>query len=89
MIVARSAASSMPKSVLPGSQPSATAFSQLSDDDVEPVVLEVERLPRTLHAVADDGDGFVFQDFAGFLQGELLARNNIFFDSAEIDLCHN
>ena len=45
--------------------------------------------PRTLHAVADDGDGFVFQDFAGFLQGELLARNNIFFDSAEIDLCHN
>ena len=67
----------------------ALAALALAHDDVQAVVPEVERLPRTLHAVADDGDGFVFQDFAGFLQGELLARNNIFFDSAEIDLCHN
>ena len=67
----------------------ALAALALADDDVQAVVPEVERLPRTLHAVADDGDGFVFQDFAGLLQGELLARNNIFFDSAEIDLCHN
>lgn len=85
----------MPKSVLPGSQPSATAFSQLllpsrwPTMTFRPLSLRLSDLPRTLHAVADDGDGFVFQDFAGFLQGELLARNNIFFDSAEIDLCHN
>ncbi|CBK63383.1 hypothetical protein AL1_08290 [Alistipes shahii WAL 8301] len=31
MIVARSAASSMPKSVWPGTQPSATALSQLAE----------------------------------------------------------
>ena len=92
MIVARRAASSIPKSVLPGTQPSATALSQLfalSDDDVEPVVLEVERLPRPLYAVADYGDGFVPEDFACFFQGKLFAGNDLLFYSAEIDLCHS
>lgn len=95
MIVARRAASSIPKSVLPGTQPSATAFVPafrafaLSDDDVEPVVLEVERLPRPLYAVADYGDSFVPEDFACFFQGKLFAGNDLLFYSAEIDLCHS
>ena len=37
-----------------GLVPAFRAFA-LSDDDVEPVVLEVERLPRPLYAVADYG----------------------------------
>ncbi len=61
----------------------------LADDDVESVVAQVQRLAGALHAVADDGDGFVFEDFEGFLQGEFLAGYDVLFDVAEIDLCHD
>ena len=71
-----------------GLVPAFRAFA-LSDDDVEPVVLEVERLPRPLYAVADYGDGFVPEDFACFFQGKLFAGNDLLFYSAEIDLCHS
>lgn len=95
MIVPRSAASSMPKSVCPGTQPSAhgpfpTAGAlALAYDDVEAVVAQVERLSGALYAVADDGDRLVFEDFACLLQWKLFAGDDGFVYTAEIDLCHS
>ena len=60
----------------------------LADDDVEAVVFQVQGLSGALDAVADDGDGFVLQDFACFFEGELFAGHDILVDTAEIDLCH-
>ena len=36
----------------------------LADDDFDAVVFHVERLAAALHAVAEDGDRLVAQDFA-------------------------
>ena len=93
MIVPRSAASSMPKSVCPGTQPSQrtveTQHLALAYDDVEAVVAQVERLSGALYAVADDGDRLVFEDFACLLQWKLFAGDDGFVYTAEIDLCHS
>ena len=70
-----------------GLVPALGAFA-LADDDVEAVVAEVQRLAGALHAVADDGDGLVFEDLEGFFQGEFFAGYDVLFDAAEIDLCH-
>ena len=40
----------------------------LSDNDVEAVVAQVTGLSGTLYAIADDGDGLVFQYFTCFFQ---------------------
>ena len=42
--------------------PSLAALVALADDDVDAVVLHVERLAAALHAVAEDGDGLVAED---------------------------
>ncbi len=55
---------------------------------LNPLSLQVERLPRPLYAVADYGDGLVLEGFACFFQRKLLAGYDLLFDSAEIDLCH-
>ena len=60
----------------------------LADDDIESVVFQVQGLSGALDAVADDGDGFVLQDFACFFQGEFLAGHDVLVDTAKIDLCH-
>ena len=60
----------------------------LADDDVEAVVFQVQGLSGALDAVADDGDGFVLQDFACVFQGEFLAGHDVLVDTAKIDLCH-
>ena len=57
----------------------------LADDDIEAVVLQVQALPGTLDAVADDGDSLVLQDLPGFLHRELIPHDDFFFDSAEIN----
>ena len=92
IIVARSHASSISNSVLPGTQPSATALSlgvlALADDHVEPVILQVQRLAGALHAVSDDGYRFVFEGFERFAQGEFFARDHVLDDSSEIHFCH-
>ena len=83
MIVARSAASSMPKSVVP-----ARGAFALAHDDPESVVAQVERLSGALHAVADDGDGLVLECFERFFQRKFLAGYDVLFDAAAIELCH-
>ena len=93
-MVPRSAASSSENSVLPGTQPSCWARSQLrallaqADDDVDAVVLHVERLAAALHAVAEDGDGFILQYILGLLQREFLAGDDFFDRTTKINLCH-
>jgi hypothetical protein len=44
--------------------------------------------PGPLHAVANHGNGVVFQHGQRFFQGEFLAGNYVFVDAAKIDLCH-
>ena len=64
---AAAAASSMGKSVWPGTQPSCDGqvpgarLLALADDDLDAVVLHVERLALALDAVADDGDRLLVQ----------------------------
>ena len=60
----------------------------LADDDVEAVVAQVHGLAGPLNAVADDGDGFVFQDLFRFAQREFFAGDDAFFYAAEVDFCH-
>ena len=60
----------------------------LAHDDAEAVVAQVAGLAGALYAVAQHGDDFVFQHFAGALQGELLACGHLFKGAAKIDLCH-
>jgi hypothetical protein len=61
---------------------------RLADDDVEAIVLHVERLGRTLDAIADHRDGLVLENLERLLDRELFARDDFFFDSTEIDRCH-
>ncbi len=90
MMVPRSRASSISNRVSPGTKPSATAlfhdfeFLRWPDDDVDAVVALVERLTGALHAVADDGHGFVLQDLLGLGQGKFFAGDDIFYGAAEV-----
>ncbi len=56
----------------------------LTDYDVDAVVFLVERLAGALNAVADDGDGFIFQYLLCFGERKFFAGDYIFFNSAEI-----
>ena len=74
--------------VLHGAVPVALELRRLTDDDLEPVVAQVERLCRPLHAVADDGDDFVLENFPGFGHREFLAGDDCFEGAAKINFCH-
>ena len=63
-------------------------FLRLADDNVDAVVLHVERLGRPLHAVADDGDDFLLEDAARLCKREFLPGDDRFLYPAEIDDCH-
>ena len=95
MMVPRSAASSSENSVLPGTQPScsgqvpAAALVALADDDVDAVVLHVERLAAALHAVAEDGDGLVAEDGLDSLRRIVRPLDDGFRDVADLDLPHD
>ncbi len=64
------------------------AATPLADDHVEAVVLEVERLPRALDAVADHGDRLVRETFAGLLEGPLVAGDDGLDLVTELNLGH-
>ena len=61
----------------------------LTNDDVDPVVAQVQRLGRPLHAVAEDGDRLALQHLARLRHREFLSRNDLFLRSAKINDCHN
>ena len=71
-----------------GAVPVAFELWRLADDDLEAVVLHVQRLRRALDAVADDSNGFFFEDLPGFRQREFLAGDDGFFRAAKINECH-
>ena len=72
-----------------GAVPVALERFGLADDDLEAVVAQVQSLRRALHAVADDGDGLVFEHLAGARHREFLPRDDFFLCSAKINRCHN
>src|SRR5262249_33240597 len=74
--------------VADGAVPTA-GFGALADDDLEAVVAEVERLGGALDTVADDRDGFAFQDLARPRHGEFLAGDDFYLRAAKIDDCHS
>lgn len=61
----------------------------LADDHIETVILQVQRLSRSLNAVADDGDGLALKHFERFAQRKLFAGDNVLLDAAEIHFCHD
>src|SRR5262249_31786872 len=69
--------------------PVALELAGLADNDVEPVVAQVERLGWALDTIPNDGDDFVFEDLARFGHGKLFARDDLFFHAAKINQCHN
>ncbi len=74
--------------VLAGAVPVTLEFRCLADDDVEAIILQVKCLGGALDSVADDGDGFFFQDFARLGNRELLAGYHGFILAAKINQCH-
>ena len=72
-----------------GAIPVALELARLADDHMESVVFHIQRLGRALDAVADDSDDLVFEDAAGFGQGEFLAGDNAFFYASKINDCHD
>ena len=60
----------------------------LSDNHIEPIVAQVASLARSLDAIADDGDGLVFQYLTCFLQGKLLAGDHSLEYATEIHFSH-
>ena len=93
-MVARWQASSISKSVSPNPAvcdsfvPGFRIFA-LADDHIETVILQVQRLSRSLNAVADDGDGLALKHFERFAQRKLFAGDNVLLDAAEIHFCHD
>ena len=67
----------------------ASSISALADDHIDAVVAHVERLGGALHAVAENGDDLVFQDFLGLGKGEFLAGGDVLDLVGEFDLCHD
>ena len=61
----------------------------LAYNDIEAVVLQVERLARALNAIAEHGDGLILEHFSCLFYRKLFAGHYILFDSAKIDFCHN
>ena len=58
----------------------------LADDHVDAVVPHVERLARTLDAIAKHRDRLALEDLLGLLEREFLARYDFLDDAAEIDV---
>ena len=89
-----SAASSMEKSlaghpaVLERAAPGAVRALALAlaDDHVDAVVAHVERLGRTLDAVAEHRNRLALEDLLGLLEGEFLARHDLLDDATEVDV---
>ena len=76
------------EAVLDGAVPVLHELLGLTDDDVEAVVAQIQRLGRALYAVTDNRDNFVLQNFAGLRQRKLFAGDDGFFSAAEINNCH-
>src|SRR5580765_8858749 len=55
----------------------------LTDDDIETVIAQVQRLCVALNAIADDSNGFILESLTRFGHGKLLARDNVFLRSSE------
>ena len=60
----------------------------LSHYDIEAVVAQVAGLAGALDAVAEHGDGFVFEHLACLLQRELFAGHHFLDDASKIQFCH-
>ena len=60
----------------------------LADDDLDAVVLEVERLSGALDTITDDGDDLVLEDLARLFNAKLIAGDYVLDHAAEIHLCH-
>ena len=60
----------------------------LTHNDIETVVLQVERLARSLNSVTDDGYYFILEHLACLAERKLFAGYDILFDPAKIHLCH-
>ena len=60
----------------------------LADDHVFAVPAPIECHTRALHAVANDSDDFIFQNFLCFRERELVPGHHIFFRPAKIQFCH-
>ena len=84
----------MGKSVWPGTQPSWRARSQelrllaLADDDLDAVVLQVERLALALDAVAEDGDRLRIQNLPQPFRRIIAAFHHGFRHVTDLDLAH-
>ena len=74
--------------VLPGEVPTPPALLAQADDDPHAVVLHVERLPATLHAVAEHRDRFVLEDLPDPLRRIVGTLHHGFFHVAYFDLAH-
>ena len=60
----------------------------LTNDYIETVITQVQCLSRTLYAITDYSDCFIFQYFTSFFQWKFITDNYIFYSSAKIQLCH-
>ena len=58
------------------------------NDYIETVITQVQCLSRTLYAITDYSDCFIFQYFTSFFQWKFITDNYIFYSSAKIQLCH-
>jgi hypothetical protein len=75
------------EAVFNGLLPGRAAFA-LADDDPDAIVAQVECLPRSLNAVAENRHDFILQHFLRPTQGKFLGGHHIFPHPAEIDFCH-
>src|SRR5262249_29884080 len=73
--------------VLHGQVPAHAAFA-LADDDVNTVVLHVERLASALHAVADDGDRLLAEYLLDSFGRIIRSLDDGFARVADLDLAH-
>src|SRR5262249_4573755 len=60
----------------------------LADDDVQTVVLHIERLSAALHAVAENGNGFLAENGLDAVRRIVRAFHDGFFDGPDLDFPH-
>src|ERR1019366_4103877 len=74
--------------VLGGELPALAVFFAQADEDVDAVVLHVERLPAALDAVAENGDGLVAQDGLDAFRRKVGPFDDVFRAVADLNLSH-
>ena len=60
----------------------------LTNDYIETVITQVQCLSRTLYAITDYSDCFIFQYFTSFFQWKFVTDYYSFSSTSKIQLCH-